>query len=160
MKNLQVILRTADQSKKAEIDVPENMTGNQVIEAAVNNWLLPKGVTYTLVNSTRNQVLNASQAISKQGVQEGDLLSLDTTLTAGFQYPSRPMDIEATCHVSLEPIKEHQTIKGKRLPHLSAKIDKPDPLPQHQPIPLTDSSSGQKKLVPSTRLGNCEVASE
>lgn len=83
MKNLQVILRTADQSKKAEIDVPEDMTGNQVIEAAVNNWLLPKDITYTLVNATRNQLLNASQTVASQGVQPGDLLSLDNTLTAG-----------------------------------------------------------------------------
>ena len=83
MKNLIVTLRTADQSKKSEIEVLENTTGNELIEQAKKVWLLPKDVTYTLVNSTRNQVLNASQAISKQGVQEGDLLSLDTTLTAG-----------------------------------------------------------------------------
>ena len=95
MKNLQVILRTADQSKKAEIDVPEDMTGNQVIEAAVNNWLLPKDITYTLVNATRNQLLNASQTVASQGVQSGDMLSLDTTLTAGFRNPPRSMDSEA-----------------------------------------------------------------
>jgi len=59
------------------------MTGNEVIEAAVGNWHLPKDVTYTLVNTTRNQVLNASQSLSSQNVQSGDMLSLDTTLTAG-----------------------------------------------------------------------------
>lgn len=83
MNELQVILRTADQSRKSEINVPAQMTGNEVIEAAVDNWHLPKDVTYTLVNATRNQVLNASQALSSQNVQSGDMLSLDTTLTAG-----------------------------------------------------------------------------
>lgn len=83
MKNMQVILRTADQSRKAEINVPENMTANQVIEAAVNNWILPRDVSYSLVNATRHQLLNASQAVSSQGVQDGDILSLDPILTAG-----------------------------------------------------------------------------
>ena len=64
MNDLQVILRTADQSRKSEIHVPAQMTGNEVIEAAVENWQLPKDVTYTLVNTSKNQVLNASQALA------------------------------------------------------------------------------------------------
>ena len=80
---LQVILRTADQTRKTEVSIPPGMTGNEVIEAAVENWALPKDVTYTLVNTTRNQLLNSSQAISDQNVSPGDLLSLDNTLTAG-----------------------------------------------------------------------------
>lgn len=80
---LQVILRTADQTRKTEVSIPAGMTGNEIIEAAIENWALPKDVTYTLVNTTRNQLLNSSQAISEQNVSPGDLLSLDNTLTAG-----------------------------------------------------------------------------
>jgi hypothetical protein len=80
---LAVILRTADQTRKTEVSIPSGMTGNEVIEAAIENWALPKEVTYTLVNTTRNQVLNSSQPVSAQNVQPGDLLSLDNTLTAG-----------------------------------------------------------------------------
>jgi hypothetical protein len=80
---LAVILRTADQTRKTEVSIPSGMTGNEVIEAAIENWALPKDVTYTLVNTTRNQVLNSSQPVSAQNVQPGDLLSLDNTLTAG-----------------------------------------------------------------------------
>ncbi len=80
---LEVILRTADQTRKTEVSIPAGMTGNEVIEAAIENWSLPKDVTYTLVNTTRNQVLNSSQPFSSQNVQAGDLISLDNTLTAG-----------------------------------------------------------------------------
>jgi hypothetical protein len=80
---LEVILRTADQTRKTEVSIPAGMTGNEVIEAAIENWALPKDVTYTLVNTTRNQVLNSSQPFSSQNVQAGDLISLDNTLTAG-----------------------------------------------------------------------------
>ena len=80
---LAVILRTADQTRNTEVSIPSGMTGNEVIEAAIENWALPKDVTYTLVNTTRTQVLNSSQPVSAQNVQPGDLLSLDNTLTAG-----------------------------------------------------------------------------
>ena len=80
---LAIILRTADQTRKSEVCIPPGMTGNEVIEAAIVNWSLPKDVTYTIVNTTRNQVLNSSQAISSQNVHPGDFLSLDNTLTAG-----------------------------------------------------------------------------
>ena len=59
------------------------MTGNEVIDAAIENWSLPRDVTYTLINTTRNQLLNSSQPVNTQNVQPGDLLSLDNTLTAG-----------------------------------------------------------------------------
>ena len=81
--NIPVILRTADQTRKSEVNIPYGMTGNEVIENAVDNWKLPRDVTYTLVNTTSNHVLNSSQAVSDQNVKSGDLLSLDNTLTAG-----------------------------------------------------------------------------
>jgi hypothetical protein len=81
--DLAVILRTADQTRKTEVSIPSGMTGNEVIEAAIENWALPKDVTYTLVNTTRNQVLNSSQPVCGQNVEPGDILSLDNTLTAG-----------------------------------------------------------------------------
>ena len=52
-----LIVRTADQTRRADIDVDDGTTGAALIQAAVDNWSLPSDVDYTLVNTTTGAVV-------------------------------------------------------------------------------------------------------
>src|SRR5690606_10470037 len=75
MNDRKLVLRTADQSRRADIDFDQGSTGSEIIQAAVDNWALPADVDYTLVNTTSGQVLNPSQSLEKQ-VKSGDVLEV------------------------------------------------------------------------------------
>ncbi len=82
MSDRKLTLRTADQSRRAEIDFDQNSTGSEIIQAAVDNWALPADMDYTLVNTTSGQVLSPSQSLERQ-VKTGDVLEVQPVLVAG-----------------------------------------------------------------------------
>jgi hypothetical protein len=82
MSDRKLTLRTADQSRRAEIDFDQNSTGSEIIQAAVDNWALPVDMDYTLVNTTSGQVLSPSQSLERQ-VKTGDVLEVQPVLVAG-----------------------------------------------------------------------------
>ena len=82
MSDRKLTLRTADQSRRAEIDFDQNSTGSDIIQAAVDNWALPADMDYTLVNTTSGQVLSPSQSLDRQ-VKTGDVLEVQPVLVAG-----------------------------------------------------------------------------
>jgi hypothetical protein len=82
MSDRKLTLRTADQSRRAEIDFDQNSTGSEIIQAAVDNWALPADMDYTLVNTTSGQVLSPSQSLDRQ-VKTGDVLEVQPVLVAG-----------------------------------------------------------------------------
>ena len=77
-----LVVRTADQSRRADIDFDGNSTGSEIIQAAVDNWALPADMDYTLVNTTTGQVLSPSQVLDTQ-VSNGDVLEVQPVLVAG-----------------------------------------------------------------------------
>ncbi len=77
-----LVVRTADQSRRADIDIEPGSTGGDVIQAAVDNWSLPADMDYTLVNTTSGKVLNPSQPLTGQ-VSNGDVLEVQPVLVAG-----------------------------------------------------------------------------
>jgi len=50
-------VRTADQTRRAELDLDAGSTGADIIQAAVDNWALPADTDYTLVNTTTGKAL-------------------------------------------------------------------------------------------------------
>lgn len=82
MNDRKLVLRTADQSRRADIDFDPGSTGSEIIQAAVDNWALPADVDYTLVNTSSGQVLNPSQSLEQQ-VKSGDVLEVQPVLVAG-----------------------------------------------------------------------------
>jgi hypothetical protein len=82
MSERKLTLRTADQSRRADIDFDQNSTGSEIIQAAVDNWALPADMDYTLVNTTSGQVLSPSQSLERQ-VKSGDVLEVQPVLVAG-----------------------------------------------------------------------------
>jgi hypothetical protein len=83
MSDLKLIVRTADRARKAEIELPQQMTGGDVIQAAVDKWSLPRDNDYSLVNDTQKKTLNPSDTLEKAGVTTGDVLEVQPVLVAG-----------------------------------------------------------------------------
>ena len=55
--SLKLYVRTADQTRRAELDLDAGSTGADIIQAAVDNWSLPADTDYTLVNTTTGKAL-------------------------------------------------------------------------------------------------------
>jgi hypothetical protein len=82
--NLKLVIRTADQSRKAQVEVESAQSASQLIQAAVDNWKLPTDTDYTLVNVTRGVTVPASQAVGSIA-DPGDVLEVQPVLVAGMQ---------------------------------------------------------------------------
>jgi hypothetical protein len=80
--SLKLYVRTADQTRRAELDLEANSTGADIIQAAVDNWALPADTDYTLVNTTTGKALAPGDDLS-QGVRAGDVLEVQPVLVAG-----------------------------------------------------------------------------
>jgi hypothetical protein len=83
MTEINVIIRTADQARKAEVTLPVSYTGADVIQAAVDNWSLPKDIDYSLVNTRTTKPVQPANSLDVQGVQNGDVLEVQPVLVAG-----------------------------------------------------------------------------
>jgi hypothetical protein len=80
---MKVFLRTADLTKKAEMDIDLQYKTEDVIQAAIDEWVLPTDTDYNLVNVTRNIVIRPGTDLLTNGVQEGDQLEIQPILVAG-----------------------------------------------------------------------------
>ncbi len=83
MSELKLIVRTADRARKAEIELPPQMTGADVIQAAVEKWSLPTDTDYSLVNATQQKILNPTDTLERASVAPGDVLEVQPVLVAG-----------------------------------------------------------------------------
>lgn len=89
MTDVNIIIRTADQTRKAEVALSSSQTGGDVIQAAVDNWSLPKGTDYSLVNTRTAKPIQPDGSLDSQGVKDGDVLEVrSVTDTAPPQKPS------------------------------------------------------------------------
>ncbi|MBK8336700.1 MAG: hypothetical protein IPL03_08900 [Sterolibacteriaceae bacterium] len=82
MAETRLVVRTADQTRRADIAMDEHSTGAEVLQAAVDNWALPADMDYTLVNTTTGRVLVPAGTLDGQ-VKEGDVLEVQPVLVAG-----------------------------------------------------------------------------
>jgi len=80
--SLKLYVRTADQTRRAELDLDSGSTGADIIQAAVDNWALPADTDYTLVNTTTGRALVPSEDLGK-AVRPGDVLEVQPVLVAG-----------------------------------------------------------------------------
>ncbi len=83
MSDVNLIVRTADQTRKAEVTLNTTNTGADVIQASVENWALPKDTDYTLVNTTSGKALAPNLTLGDVGVKDGDTLEIQPVLVAG-----------------------------------------------------------------------------
>lgn len=83
MSEVKVIIRTADQTRKAEVTMSRLNTGADVIQAAVDNWSLPTDTDYSLVNTSSGKSIAPSHPLSEDTVSDGALLEVQPVLVAG-----------------------------------------------------------------------------
>jgi hypothetical protein len=76
-------VRTADQTRRAELDLAPEQTGAAIIQSAVDHWALPADADYTLVNVTQGKALKPHETLEQAGVQTGDVLEVQPVLVAG-----------------------------------------------------------------------------
>ncbi len=83
MSEVKIVLRTADQPRKAEVALARSMVGADVIQAAVQNWAMPVDTDYTLVNTATGKAILPAQALSEGIVENGNTLEVQPVLVAG-----------------------------------------------------------------------------
>lgn len=85
MSDISLIIRTADKARKAEITVADRQTCGDIIQAAIDNWALPKETDYTVTNVSKTppQTLNPSISLGKAGIIAGETLEIQPVLVAG-----------------------------------------------------------------------------
>lgn len=80
---VKLMVRTADQTRKAELTLDGDSTGGAIVQAAVDNWALPADTDYTLVNVTTGHAVAPAESLAKSGVKPGDVLEVQPVLVAG-----------------------------------------------------------------------------
>lgn len=83
MSDVKIIIRTADQTRKAEVTMNRSNTGGDVIQAAVDNWSLPTDTDYSLVNTSSGKAIMPAQSLTDDIVKEGHVLEVQPVLVAG-----------------------------------------------------------------------------
>jgi len=83
MDEVTVVLRTADRTRKAEVTIPRDQTGADLIQGAVTNWSLPTDTEYSLVNATTGKALRPESVLSADLVSDRDELEVQPVLVAG-----------------------------------------------------------------------------
>lgn len=78
-----LVVRTADQTRRAELALAPSQTGAELIESAVQHWAMPADADYTLVNVTQGRALKPGETLEQGGVRPGDLLEVQPVLVAG-----------------------------------------------------------------------------
>jgi hypothetical protein len=81
-KEIKVTLRTADHTRVANLEFHDNKIGSEVLQSAVDNWVLPTDTDYSLVNTSTGQVLNPADSLAGK-VNDGDVLEVQPVLVAG-----------------------------------------------------------------------------
>jgi hypothetical protein len=77
-----VIIRTADHTRKAQVDVEGNKSASDLIQASVDNWKLPTDTEYTLVNVTQGKTV-APVSLVASFATPNDVLEVQPVLVAG-----------------------------------------------------------------------------
>jgi len=89
MTAVNIIIGTVDKVRTAEVSLSNSQTGGDLIQAAIDNWSLPKDADYSLVNTRTSTPIQLSESLGSQGVRDGDVLEVQpVTDTALPQTPS------------------------------------------------------------------------
>lgn len=76
------ILRTADRTRKVEVDLEPDQHVGSLVDAAIANWRLPADAQYSLANVSRNRALSPTERVG-DGIGSLDVIELQPVLVAG-----------------------------------------------------------------------------
>lgn len=80
--DIALTVRTADQTRKAAVEIDPDSTGATVIQTAAENWSLPTNTDYALVNTSTGMMIAPNESL-KDKVRPGDTLEIQPVLVAG-----------------------------------------------------------------------------
>jgi hypothetical protein len=83
LKELKIILRTADQTRRAELELNDQGLGSEILQSAMDHWALPEQTDYSLVNTLTGEVLSPRESLAGK-VKDGDVLEVQPVLVAGI----------------------------------------------------------------------------
>lgn len=119
--SLAVVLRTADCSRVADVELPGTTTAQQLIDMCTLRWQLPTDRDYVLYCERRSLQLDLKRPLTSQEVQAGDELVLDALLQAGADaldqagaYAERKRVAEASSGTGPDRNSRPGTMGGRR----------------------------------------------
>jgi len=78
-----VVVRMADGTRKAAVNLPGNLTIGQLLQTTQQRWNLPKNTDYAVRLERTGEQLEASTTLDSVSVQEDDVFSVFPILEAG-----------------------------------------------------------------------------
>lgn len=78
-----VVVRMADGTRKAAVNLPGSLTIGQLLETTQQKWNLPSNTGYAIRLDRTGQQLDPSATLDSVEVQEDDVLSVLPILEAG-----------------------------------------------------------------------------
>lgn len=81
--SLSVIIRSADQTRKAAVQLPLTLKVEQLISEIQRRWNLPSNVSYAMRLERTGQQLNSSIILMELEIEENDILDIYPILEAG-----------------------------------------------------------------------------
>ena len=89
MSDVNIIIRTADPAREAEVSLPGSKTGEDLVQAAVENWSLPEDTDYSMVNTRTAMPVQPDGSLDSQDIKDGDVLEIRLAIdTASLQKSS------------------------------------------------------------------------
>ena len=81
--SVSVVIRSADQTRKAAVSLPAVLTVEQLLQTTQQKWNLPSNTSYAMRLERTGQQLDPATTLQGVGVQENDVLELYPILEAG-----------------------------------------------------------------------------
>lgn len=85
MGEVNVILTTADRSRKAQVALPGETSVGELVALCKQKWSLPAAEDFAIRDTARNVQLNSKDSLLKAGVAQGTELQIFPLLEAGFK---------------------------------------------------------------------------
>jgi hypothetical protein len=83
MEDVPFRIRTADQTREAEITASRSSTGRELLQLATAKWQMPSDIDYRLQNTSRHCYIEPDQTLSKDVLLPNDMLQIEPVLVAG-----------------------------------------------------------------------------
>ena len=81
--SLSLIIRSADQTRKAAVSLPAVLSVEQLLQTTQQNWNLPSNTSYAMRVERTGQQLDPAINLASAGVQDNDVLEVYPILEAG-----------------------------------------------------------------------------
>lgn len=81
---IQLMVRNWDDSKKAEVTLPNTMLVRELVAECCKNWSLPAGETYTLRDVKTNKQLEEQKSLVDAGLTDGAEIQVFPNLEGGY----------------------------------------------------------------------------